>query len=221
MQAMASLERTPTATLRETYPVVCHACRAPFDALSAVWCSCLVTERTLSCPQCRACFCKAPTQYKQRFWSAAPKCLWDAKWHEHHAAFTLPENPEPGAVTRPLVLAVDDEPSIQRVAHRVVTGLGYSMILARNGEEGLEHPRRYAPELVLSDALMPKLDGREMCRRIKSDPSTAHAKVVLMTALYTSYRYHTQAFKEYRADEYLAKPLDVPSLREVLRKHLG
>ena len=117
----------------ETHSAACQNCGSSFDALAAAWCSCLVTERTLVCPHCRQCFCKAPAAYKSRFWSSAPKALWDRKFKEHHEDFTPPANPEPDAVTRPLVLVVDDEKAIQRVAARVIQSLGYGIVLAHNG----------------------------------------------------------------------------------------
>jgi CheY-like chemotaxis protein len=205
----------------ETYSVACHNCQAAFDALDTTWCSCLVSERTLVCPHCLQCFCKAPTSYKSRFWSEAPKALWDLKFKEHHEQFTPHVNPDPDSVTRPLVLVVDDEMDIQRVATRVIESLGYGLVLARNGEEGLELARRYKPQLVLTDALMPRMDGREMALRIKDDPETTAAKVVVMTALYTNVKYRNEGFKTFKVDDYLAKPLAFDELRAVLQKHLG
>jgi diguanylate cyclase (GGDEF)-like protein len=66
-----------------TYSVSCHDCLAPFDALEAAWCSCSGTERTLVCPSCLTCFCRAIPAYKQSFWRDAPKSLSDAKLSQH------------------------------------------------------------------------------------------------------------------------------------------
>lgn len=68
---------------------------------------------------------------------------------------------------------------------------------------------------------MPKLDGREMGRRIKENPETAHVKVVLMTALYTTVKYEHEAYKAFKVDDYVTRPLDVERLRTVLQKPLG
>jgi CheY-like chemotaxis protein len=204
-----------------TYVAKCHKCQMPFDALQASFCDCLVGERSLACPSCGACFCKAPIAYKSKFWAAAPKQLWERKLNERREEFVPPPNPAPESVTRPLVLVVDDEKDIQRVAIRVIEGLGYGVLLAPNGIEALELVKRYKPDLVLTDALMPKLDGREMARRIKDDAETARVKVVVMTGLYTQIKYQTEAFKAYKVDDYLVKPLDVEQLRGVLEKHIG
>lgn len=205
----------------ESHEVSCHACGRAFDALAAPFCSCLVSERTLVCAHCGQCFCKAPAAYKRQFWSGAPPALRDRKRQEHHGEAAVPANRGEDEVTRPLVLVVDDEPDIQRVAGRVVSRLGYGLLVAGDGEEGLALARRYRPDLVLTDALMPKLDGREMGRRIKEDPETAAATVVVMTALYTSAKYRTEGLRVYKVDDYVAKPLAVDELQALLKKHLG
>lgn len=205
----------------ERYEAACHRCQGAFDALQAAWCSCLVTERTLVCPRCQGCFCQAPAAYKSGFWSRAPRSLWDRKFAEHHSDFTPKPNPDPVDAPRPLVLVVDDEKDILRIAMRTIEALGYGVIHARNGQEGLDAVKRYRPDLVLADALMPKLDGREMCRLIREDPDVAETPVVVMTALYTAVRYQTQGFTQFRVTDYLSKPLDVEKLRALLHKYLG
>jgi CheY-like chemotaxis protein len=206
---------------KETYLVHCSSCQAPFDAFDTPWCSCLVTERTLVCPSCLTCFCKAPASYKQKFWSEAPKSFWEVKLQEHSAEPTPTPNSPPDNLVRPLVLLVDDEKDIRKIASRVIESLGYGLIVGHNGQEGLDLARAHQPDLILSDALMPKMDGREMCRLLKADPATAAIKIVVMTALYTSKKHEIEAFKTYKVDDYLAKPLDFNRLRAVLQKHIG
>lgn len=204
----------------ETYVVSCYNCRASFDALTSSWCSCLVSKRTVVCSSCLTCFCKAPIAYRQRFWELAPQSMWDRVITETKPAFDLPPNPPPEDVSRPLVLIVDDERDIQRVALRTIGSLGYGVVFALDGMEGLELARRYRPDLILTDAFMPKLDGREMCRRLKTDAATSSSKVVIMTGIYTAARYRSEAFREFHADDYLAKPLQFRELSELLQKHL-
>ena len=99
--------------------------------------------------------------------------------------------------------------------------LGYGLIVARNGTDGLALARSHRPDLVLTDALMPGLDGREMCRQLKTDAETRAIKVVVMTALYTAPRYQTEGIRHFQADQYVAKPLDVDQLDAILRAQLG
>lgn len=204
-----------------TYNVTCHTCRASFDAMDASWCSCLSKERSLVCPSCLQCFCKAPHSYKQRFWADAPQELWDHKIAEHKRGAGDGENPPVDEVVRPLVLLVDDEAEIRSVAVRAIESFGYGVVVATNGEEGFELAKLYKPELVLSDAMMPKLDGRELAKRIKDDAHLAQTRVVVMTSLYTAAQYKYEALRTFRVDDYVSKPLDFAQLRAVLEKHLS
>jgi CheY-like chemotaxis protein len=202
------------------YPIGCAPCRSVFDALVADWCACVVSERTLVCPACATCFCQASAAYKQGIWRDAPRALWDRKFAEHHTATGAPAEID-ASTMRPLVLVVDDENDIRRLASRVILALGYGLIVAKDGAEGLELAREYRPELVLADALMPRMDGREMCRRIKADPHCKGTRVVVMTALYKSYRYEREAYKSFKVDGYVSKPLAVDALETLLKKELG
>ncbi len=199
------------------YTVRCWSCSQPYDALAEPWCSCLYKDRTIRCPHCGKCFCTAPISVKQAFWIDAPPPMWDRKRGEARAKFTF-TNPPPESLTRPLVLVVDDEDEIRGVAVRAVADLGLSVVVARDGEEGIAVARAYKPDIVVTDAMMPKLDGREMGRRIKEDPETARARIIVLTSLYTDPRYKYEAMKTFKADAYLAKPVDSRTLQDLLRK---
>jgi len=204
----------------ETYETSCYNCKAAFDTLEAQWCSCLTKERTLTCPHCLACFCKAPSKYKTGFWTSAPQLLWERRTIEHKV-IQRPALDEAIEVSRPLVLVVDDEEEILAIAARVIESLGYGVIVASNGAAGLDLARAHKPDLVLTDAMMPKMDGREMGLAIKNDVETGSPRVVVMTSLYTAPRYRNEALKSFKADEYLSKPLDIQQLRATLQRFLG
>jgi CheY-like chemotaxis protein len=200
----------------ETYFVTCFTCGKKYDAVPAGSCRCLVRERTLVCPHCGHCFCRETHAHRLAFWASAPPALWERRASESGSGFVPPANPSPAEVRRPLVLVVDDEKEIQAMAIRAVRMLGYGVILARNGEEGLTLANLYVPDLVLTDAFMPKLDGREMCRLIKQNPPTKDVKVVVMTSLYTSAQHRADAERSFRVDGYLAKPVDFRKLEQIL-----
>ena len=202
------------------YMVPCWTCSKPFDALAEPWCDCLYKDRTIRCPHCGKCFCTAPTSVKQTFWIEAPPAMWERKRSEARAKFIFTNQPLE-SLTRPIVLVVDDEDEIRAVAVRAITELGLSVVAARNGEEGIAVAKDYQPDIVVTDAMMPKLDGREMALRIKEDPLTAAAKIVILTSLYTDARYKYEALKTFKADAYLAKPVDARTLQEVLRKFMS
>jgi CheY-like chemotaxis protein len=212
---------TTKPVTNDEYEITCFSCHAPFNAVDADWCSCLAKERTLVCTNCLACFCKAPPSYKESFWVQAPPRLFERKTSEaRKQGASLPPNPSRAEVTRPLVLTVEDDEEIQAIVQRVCANLGYGFIWATNGQDGLDLAHEYRPEMILSDAFMPKLDGREMCRMLKEEPEYADTKMVVMTGLYTDTKYRSEAVKRFHVDDYVAKPVAITDLINLLQKHL-
>ncbi|HXH39776.1 MAG TPA: response regulator, partial [Thermoanaerobaculia bacterium] len=206
---------------RERYDIVCYNCHVAFDATEADWCSCLTRERTVVCTNCLTCFCKAAPAYKERFWQDAPPRLFERKESELRRKFlSVAANLPPSEVKRPLVMLVDDDDEIQAVVQRVCANLGYGSVSAANGQDGLDLARRYHPNLILADAFLPKLDGREMCRLLKEDAAFAGTKMVLMTGLYVDTQYKGEAIKRFRIDDYLAKPVSITDLINLLQRYL-
>lgn len=119
---------------------------------------------------------------------------------------------------RPLVMFADDDRVGRAIASRLIQSLGFGVVLAVNGEDALDKAREHRPELIITDALMPRLDGREMSRIIKSEiPST---KVVVITSVYKDARYKYEAMKDFAVDDYLRKPINEDELRKVILKYL-
>ncbi len=152
------------------YLITCFHCQHKFDANDAPWCMCITSDPTVICPACQKCFCRSTLEYRHGIWGSAPETFWDRKRTHEEASNSLPLNPILQETKRPLVLIVDDETSVLKIASRLIRGLGYSVIVGQNGEEGFYLAKHYLPDLVISDALMPKLDGREMCNMLKRDP---------------------------------------------------
>lgn len=187
--------------------------------MAAPFCQCIATERTLVCSHCGRCFCKAAVGYKRQFWTGAPRELFQRKQAEH--AVPRPAARGVARLKRPLVLLAEDEPGIQMVAARVIEGLGFGVLVAGNGVEGLELARRHRPDLVLTDALMPLLDGREMAKQLRADAGLSRVPIVVMTSLYTGVKYRVEAHRSAQVDEYLDKPIDPEQLRGILSRLLG
>ena len=137
----------------------------------------------------------------------------------HHPETKPPADAD--ELARPLILVVEDDSRVRRATAEAITELGYGYLGASDGLEGLELARRYSPDVILTDALMPRLDGREMCRALKEDSATAHIKCVVVTGLYTRMRYKTEAISSFHADDYVHKPIDFNQLRKLLQKHAG
>ena len=105
-----------------------------------------------------------------------------------------------------VVLVIDDNPVLMAATSRALEKAGYEVLRATNGEEGLDLAFRHNPGLVLLDVVMPDVDGREVCRRIKAGHSPVDSYVVLMSSIETDS--DSQAFGlESGADGYIARPI--------------
>jgi len=82
------------------------------------------------------------------------------------------------------VLVIDDEPDVVRLIIKVLSGRGHVVQIARDGASALARVKHEPPDVILLDSDLPKIDGAEVCRRIKSDESTAGIPVVMMTSSY-------------------------------------
>jgi len=108
------------------------------------------------------------------------------------------------------VLIADDNPANVDILQTRLAVHGYEILTATDGEEALALAREKHPDLILLDVMMPKLDGFEVCRRLKADASLPFMPVVLVTARAESKDVVTGL--EAGADEYLTKPVDQPAL---------
>jgi CheY-like chemotaxis protein len=203
-----------------TYKVICHACQREYDAALAPWCMCITNARSLACPACGGCSCSAPKAYRDKFWAEAPQELCRRRFAEKTASFEPGLMPDPRSEKRPLILVADDERVILRLASKLLQGKGYTVLTAKDGLETLRIAKEHLPDLLLTDALMPKMDGREVCKQLKLAPQTSAIKVIIMTSAYTAPKYKTEALTAYRADEYITKPVDFKLLSALLKKLL-
>jgi len=115
------------------------------------------------------------------------------------------------------VLVVDDESEILLLLEQILTGEGFQVFTASDGKKGLEVYLRERPPLVVSDAMLPKLHGFELCHRIKAESDNA-AKVMILTAVYKKYKYKGKVQEEYNVDEYLDKPFQITEFLQAIYK---
>lgn len=106
----------------------------------------------------------------------------------------------------PKILVVDDEPRNIRVLQILLEAKGYTVITAENGQEALDHVKAGPPDLILLDIMMPRMNGFEVCQRIRADEDAKFVPIVMVTAL-TEAHDRIKAI-EVGADDFISKPFD-------------
>ncbi len=200
----------------QSYQTSCIRCRLPFNATTASWCDCITRTRTFVCPRCGSCSCDASYIERNEFWLHAPAALWDRRRNEQRESLTRLRSIDPEQMPRPFALIVDDDPLVLSITERSLRALGFATMTNSNPEEAYLIARATLPDLLLTDALMPKLDGRELCRRLKEDQSARDIRIIVMSALYHGVSYRNEAFRSFHVDEYLEKPIKPEVLRQAI-----
>jgi len=118
----------------------------------------------------------------------------------------------------PLVLLVEDNDDLRRFLATKFAD-HYRVETAVNGMDGLSKAKEILPDLVLSDVMMPELDGIQLLDRLKNDPATSHIPVILLTAKY-SVESQIQALA-YDADYYITKPFKMELLQVAVSNIIG
>ena len=116
------------------------------------------------------------------------------------------------------ILIVDDNPTNVKVLQTRLAAEGYEVLTAADGEEGLAAARQHTPDLILLDVMMPKLDGFEVCRRLRADAAFPFTPIIMVTAMADSK--DVIAGLEAGGDEYLTKPVDHAALAARVRSML-
>ena len=121
---------------------------------------------------------------------------------------------------RTRVLVVDDEPDLLELVRYNLTKAGYDVTCVLSGEEALARVRAHTPDLIVLDVLLPGLDGLEVCKALRRNPTTAGIPIVMLTA--RSEDADVVAGLELGADDYLTKPFSprvlLARIKAVLRR---
>jgi CheY-like chemotaxis protein len=113
------------------------------------------------------------------------------------------------AAEPPLVLVVDDEPGIVEFLRYALEDSGYRVAIARDGLDALSQIAQQRPDFVLTDLMMPRLDGWELCRRLRADETMRNVPILAMSAV---------SSRGIDADAFLAKPFEMDDLLDTLRR---
>lgn len=119
---------------------------------------------------------------------------------------------------RKRILVVDDEIYIVHILEFSLTMEGYSILTASDGEEALRVIDSERPDLVVLDIMMPKLDGYEVCRRLRQDEQFSELPVILLSA--KGRPIDREAGLKAGADDYITKPFSPRKLLEKIRELL-
>ena len=153
------------------------------------------------------------------------KAVYDSNYIETHLDLlpSLPASAEklklptasPSALEKPTVLIVEDNEDMRQFIRYILSD-NYNLIEAENGEEGFEVAKKHLPDVVISDVMMPKTDGFDLCQLLKTNVATNHIPVILLTAYALDEQ--KQVGFESGADAYISKPFNVRLLKTRVRK---
>jgi len=119
---------------------------------------------------------------------------------------------------RKRVLLVEDTDSMQLMVKRWLTGDGYEVDIASDGQEALEQARAHVPDLILLDIMMPGLNGYAVCRELRETEQTRKTPIIMITALPTAA--DSKEGKLSGANEVMVKPLNREDLLKRVRAYL-
>ncbi|MES2775694.1 MAG: two-component regulator propeller domain-containing protein [Bacteroidota bacterium] len=121
-------------------------------------------------------------------------------------------------LTENILLVVDDNADVRQFI-RVNFESQFYIEEAADGVEGLRLAQKLLPDIILSDVMMPLMDGNELCRKLKADEYTSHIPILLLTAL--SSKQHTIEGLSSGADDYITKPFDISILQTKIENLLS
>ena len=125
-------------------------------------------------------------------------------------AVRLPDTP----VERGVLLVIDDDETVCDILEAYLSKVGYQVVAASSGEEGLKLAKKLRPDAITLDVMMPGMDGWEVLSKLKADPELAHIPVIMLTMTEDK-----EIGYSLGAAEYLTKPITRSQLIKVLRKY--
>jgi CheY-like chemotaxis protein len=127
----------------------------------------------------------------------------------------MADEPELSGQGKAIILVVDRDPHVRELESHFLQQAGYSVEFEQNGESALAQARKELPDIIITEILVPTLDGLSLCRRLKANPQTRHIAVVVFSILAVADR-----AREAGADAFLLKPLAEHALVNTVRQLL-
>jgi CheY-like chemotaxis protein len=123
--------------------------------------------------------------------------------------------PELGERGKAIILVVDRDPHVRELESHFLLQAGYSVGFAEDGDGALRQARQAVPDIIITEILVPVLDGLTLCSRLKADPRTRDISVLIFSVLAAAGR-----AREAGADAFLLKPLAEHTLVDTVRQLL-
>ena len=121
-------------------------------------------------------------------------------------------------MTKKMLIVEDEEDILELLSTIFSFSKEYKILLARDGEEAFKIIQEDIPDIILLDIQIPKIDGYELCKTIKSDPTTSNTKILMLTGL--AQDYNLQKAIEAGANAYITKPFSASAVVEKVEELL-
>jgi len=116
------------------------------------------------------------------------------------------------------ILVVDDNTDILQIVKIILENYGFEVMVTPKGEEAFAKTDTYNPQLILMDVFIsPGMDGREICKTLKANAQTKHIPIILFSAQIKM----DDGFRNWGADDFIAKPFEVKELINKIKSHLS
>jgi DNA-binding response OmpR family regulator len=114
------------------------------------------------------------------------------------------------------IVVIDDDKVTIKILEKFLLDMGFQVYIAEDGAAGYELVKNEKPDVLITDMLIPKIHGVELCRKIKENPELDQIKLILMTSVYKNGAYRSNDL-ECQKDGFLEKPLDFEKLKKIIQ----
>ncbi|MCX7945136.1 MAG: response regulator [Deltaproteobacteria bacterium] len=118
---------------------------------------------------------------------------------------------------KPLICIVDDEPEIRTLLKKIVISEGYDTVEFSRGDEAFRSIPKVLPDLIILDAMLPGMHGFDICKALKTDSKLRNIPIIIVSAVYTGWRFMEDIKKTHGADDYIEKPFRIDMLTNKIK----